>query len=303
MHSRFNRLFLSLFVISFCSCLLAEDIAVVKTRSLPTIERLLTGFQAACTEHNISVYDMEGSAKQGQKILAKIKESHSSSRAQSIFTLGLPATKLFEQSSLSARLFFAMINDPYGKNGLKKAIPGFAQGLPADKLLKQLRVVLPDVERIAIIYSEEVAQAKIDDFITAADDLSLSLNTYFIRSMKDLPDSLLKVIRENDTLLLIPDRNVTNRHSIEFLATTGITRTFPIIGYNEHLVKAGLMASISPDYSALGKMAGGVICHGRDFKGDDQRPQQTALAVNLQAVRMIKPNLSLQLQEIADHVY
>ncbi len=304
MPSRFKSLFLSVLISGFCACVQAQGITVVKTRSLPTVERLLAGFQAACEdEYKINVYDMEGSSRQGQKILTEIKNSHSSGRPQTILTLGLPATRLIQGSSINSHQIFAMINDPYGRHGIKKTIPGFTQSLSADKLLEQVKVVLPGVEKVAIIYSNEVSKAKINEFIDAAGGLSLALNSYFIHSLKDLPGSLLRVVRENDVLLLIPDKNVTNRHSVEFLVTTAITRAFPIIGYNEHLVKTGLMASISPDYLALGEMAGRMICSKQGLENATYPPRQAILAVNVQALKIIKPNLFIQLQEIADYVY
>ncbi len=304
MHSRFRYLVLSLVVIGACTCVQARDIAVVKTRSLPTIDRLISGFQSVCNvEHKVSIYDMKGSSKQGKKILSKIQQAGVSADPQAIFALGLPAVKLMDHSSINARLFFAMINDPYGKSGVSRNTPGFAQNLSARLLLEQVKLTLPGVEKIAIIHSKEVANDKIENFVSVANHLSLDLTAYFIRSMKDLPDSLLEVIRENDVLLLIPDRNVTNRHSIEFLVTTAITRAFPIIGYNEHLVKAGLMASISPDYSALGKVAAEVVCNDRSLNNKQYQPQKAAISVNIQALKIIKPELLQRLQETADYVY
>jgi len=304
MPSRFKYLALSLVITGACTCVQALDIAVVKTRSLPTIDRLMSGFHSVCKiEHNVSIYDMKGSSKQGKKILAKIQRAGVTGAPQTILALGLPAVKLIDHSSINTRLFFAMINDPYGKGSVSRNTPGFTQNLSAEVLLEQVKLTLPGVKRIAIIHSSEVATAKIDKFVSAASLLSLDLTAYFIRSMKDLPDSVLEVIRENDVLLLIPDRNVTNRDSIEFLVTTAITKTFPIIGYNEHLVKAGLMASISPDYLALGRIAAEVICNDRALDDDQYQPQKAALSVNVQALKIIKPELSQQLQEAANHVY
>ena len=304
MRSRFKYIVLSMLVSSFCAYSRALDVAVVKTRSLPTVDRLLSGFQSACqAEHNITVYDMKGSAKQGQKILAQIEQRAAKNIPQTVLALGLPAAKLIDQSSLSADLFFAMINNPYSKSGITKNIPGFSQTLPANKLLERVSMALPGVNKVAIIHSKEVSSAKIEGFTSAANDLGLVLNSYFITSMKDLPDSLMNVIKENDALLLIPDRNVINQHSIEFLVNTAITETFPIIGYNEHLVKAGLMVSISPDYAELGKTAGDLICNQEAWGGGIRQPNKAAITINVQAVKIIKPELSAPLQGIADHVY
>ncbi|MEW5057612.1 MAG: ABC transporter substrate binding protein [Cycloclasticus sp.] len=304
MHCHSKLLIVSIIIACVSPYAKALDIIIVKTRSLPTVERLLSHFQTRCTEqHRISVYDMQGSSKQGQKILAKIQQRQAISPAHRIFTLGLPATQLIQQSPIKSALFFAMVNDPYANNAISNSTPGFSQSLPPHKLLKRIKNTLPGIQKVAIIHSDAVSTTKIDAFTAAADTVSLQLNSYFIHSIKDLPSRLLIAGQDNDALLLIPDRHVINRHTIEFLVTTAIETPFPIIGYNEHLSKAGLMASISPNYAALGKASADLICHEKELNKINYAPQHTTLSINLQATKLIKPELARRLISEAEHVY
>jgi len=289
-------------LVFLCVCiqLEAQEIVVIKTRNIPIVENIVNGFQSVCTgKHQLTIYDMEGKLHKGRDILSQIKEQN----LHAILTIGLPATQLIKQSITDVPVVFTLVNDPEKEGFSSKNMSGISRNLPADIYLQYLHKALPETRRIAIIYSQKHSIHKARELVESAKKYQLNINLYQVSSVKDVPKTLRRMITENDALILIPDRIVINKSSLEYFVSTIMENGFPVLSYNNYLVKSGVLMGLSPDYLAMGQQAGRMLCTSRHLSQKINEPERFEFFVNSKTLKTIRGKIAPGLIDLADHVY
>ena len=294
-----------LLLLWYCLCtpLAAQEVIVVKTRSIPIVEDVLSGFQAVCSgKQKLTIYDMQGNRHQGQVILAEIQDTFKPKEIKAVFTIGLPAANLIKQSMANVPMVFSMVRDPEQRGLSGDKISGIPQDPSADMQLRYLTKTLPEIQRVAIIYSHK-SSSHIDEFEKLAGNYDLHINRYPITSVKELPKTLRQVIIDNDALILIPDKMVINQASLEYFVTTILENGFPTFGYNQFLVESGILMALVPNYFAIGQQAGNLLCDGNSRSLAVPTVKPFNFVVNAKTAKRINAIVIPELLDIADHVY
>ena len=301
-HSSFCILLLLL--CSICTPIEAQDIVVVKTRSLPIVEDILRGFQSVCSgKYPLTIYDMQGSLHQGQAILSEIKDTSNSKKIKAVFTIGLPATTLIRQAMANVPMVFSMVRNPELKGLTGANISAISQDQSAEMQLRYLRQTLPKIQRVAILYNQDATRYKINTFEQVAGKFDLTIKRYLINSLKEVPKTLRQVIAENDALILLPDKGVINQVSLEYFVTTVLENGFPTLAYNRYLVKSGLLMALVPNYYNIGQQAGNRLCNGSSRSLADPTAKHFNFVVNANTAKNINAILIPEILDIAADVY
>jgi len=250
---------------------------------------------------------MKGNPREGKKIIKKIRKSLKSDIPKVIFTMGAPATKLAREGITDVPIAYCMVVNPEKKGFVGDNISGISQDVPISIQLNQLKRLIPTVKNVGIIYDPENSDNIIEEANQATSELALNLIAYKISSSKEVPRAVRNIISEIDALLVITDSTVINKDSFKFIITTTLENKIPTVIYNEYLVKAGFLFSMTPDHASIGKQAGKMICI--PSIGDEVEkpvvaaPEVQELSINLKTAKRIGLDISSEVIDSVANVY
>ena len=276
----------------------SQDIIVVKTLSLPDGEQILNGFKSIC-DNNLSIkeYDMKGKLNVGKSVIGKIKKSiRSKNPPKAILTIGGPATMLVQEAITEIPILFCMVTNPKKKGFSGNNIRGITSDVPINVQIDKLKAIVPGVKSIGVIYNPKNTDNIIQEVEQVASEIGLNSILYEVSSQKEVPSAIRNVIKKVDALLIITDSTVVNKNSFEYIITTTLENKIPTISYTDYLVKAGLLASLTPDYFSIGEQAGNVVCKLQENESNTLTsiisPKKLNLAINLKTANRIGLKIS-----------
>ncbi|MFT4725107.1 MAG: putative ABC transport system substrate-binding protein [Glaciecola sp.] len=269
---------------------LGKRIVVIKTSDIPTIDHIVEGFFAACSDNiTIDVVNMAGSNRHNGEIIAMVKEKSSVKPVDYIFTIGTPATQFAHDSFDDIPIFFSMINNPLQQSFVGK-ISGIALDVSLSEQIRLLRTILPDINRLGVVYDPKYNEKLVAQMKTAAKLAAVNLQSYQVLSPKKVPDAIRQAVNDVEALIIISDRTVINRQSLKYIVTTTLAHQLPTIAFTKELVNAGFLFGLKPDLYDIGQEAAGYIC-GSDIyprrSGDIYSPRSLNLYVNLKTARRV----------------
>lgn len=278
----------------------SEDVIVITTRSVPDGIQILKGFRSICDSSvKIKEYDMKGKLKEGKKIIKEIKKAIESNPPIAVLTIGGPATKLAQETLTNISILFSMVVNPKKKGFSGNNISGISSNVPIKLQLEKLKMIIPEVKKIGIIYNPENTDNIIEEAKQVAIDMGLELVISKISSHKEVPGAIRDILDKIDALLLITDKTVVNKNSFKYIITTTLENKVPTMVYTDHLVKAGFLLSLTPDYFSIGKQVGNFVCKSQEHEDDTRTqlssiksPEKVNLAINLKTAKRIGLNIS-----------
>lgn len=128
----------------------------------------------------------------------------------------------------------------------QKAPPGMSAiylDQPWERQVDFLYAVLPDVERVGLLYSPET-RLEISPLLASVAAHGGSVVAQSVQSADRLFPSLEKVLAGSDVLLAIPDSRIYNAASIRNILLTSYRQDVPLIGLSQGYVNAGALAAI-----------------------------------------------------------
>jgi len=114
---------------------------------------------------------------------------------------------------------------------------------PWERQVDFLYAVLPDVERVGLLYSPET-RLEISPLLNSVANHGGSVVAQSVQSAERLFSSLERVLSGSDVLLAIPDSRIYNATSIRNILLTSYRHEVPLIGLSQGYVNAGALAAI-----------------------------------------------------------
>lgn len=114
---------------------------------------------------------------------------------------------------------------------------------PWERQVDFLFAVLPDVERVGLLYSPET-RLEISPLLNSVANHGGAVIAQSVQSADRLFTSLEKVLSGSDVLLAIPDSRIYNAASIRNILLTSYRQDVPLIGLSQGYVNAGALAAI-----------------------------------------------------------
>ena len=295
---------IALYPVQIARC---DEIIAIITRANPDTRRVLEGVKSVCSGTKIVEYDMKGSAREGKRIIEKIRRRTQSGSPMVLLTLGAPATKLAQDSLANARIFYSLIINPPKKGIVGDNIRGIALDTPIKVQLQKLKTILPNVKRVGIIYDPKHSDNVIEEAERSVSDLGLTLVARQVSSPKHVPRAMRGMVGEIDALLIIADRTVVNNDSFRFIITTTLENRIPTVTYSKYLVKAGFLFCLSAEPYSIGKQAGNIVCNPRDPGAADSpvmvAPETFEFVINLKTAKRIALDIDSEILAAADAIY
>lgn len=154
-----------------------------------------------------------------------------------------------------------------------KTVTGVRLEVSAAEQLALLRLVHPKLKRVAVIYEPRNWTEYITDASKAAQGLGISLVPRAISDGKQVRAVLSDLLSGVDGLWLLPDPQLITAEMFGFLLVSTIERKVPLFGFFDSFTKAGALASVSPDYTAIGQKAAKLA------QSIAQKPETTRIPV------------------------
>jgi putative ABC transport system substrate-binding protein len=128
-----------------------------------------------------------------------------------------------------------------------------------------LRRILPRARRIGVLFDPALNQDQVDAGAAAASALGLRLVPVPVRSARELPEALARLVDTADVLWAIPDDLVYTPQTASQVLLSCFRNQVPVIGLSEGWVRAGALFALERDYEDLGRQAaelGATILRG-----------------------------------------
>lgn len=135
-------------------------------------------------------------------------------------------------------------------------VTGTSDKLPVIAQLAMIREVLPEAEKIGILYStsEVNSLSAIEEYKAAAAEYGFEIIESGISTVADVPLAADQLVEKVDCISNLTDNTVVS--ALQVVLAAANKKGIPVFGSEVEQVKAGCLASIGLDYIALGKQTG-----------------------------------------------
>jgi ABC-type uncharacterized transport system substrate-binding protein len=161
--------------------------------------------------------------------------------------------------------------------------------------MKWIGAVLPDVEKIGVVYDPKASRSLVEDLSRAAEAAGsrhghpLSIVPIEVGSEGEVPDAFAKAKGGIQALLFVPDTTVTTKGTIGYLLKESLAAGIPSIGFNWYFVDNGAVLGFGIDYRALGRQSANAARKlVKDHTGDSEMPTKITVWVNSRVAQKLR---------------
>lgn len=281
----------------------AEGIAVLKSHDLEPFNQALAGFVAACSTA-VTEYDLRGTKKDESSILQRL----TAAKPKLVVAIGPLAAQVAKERIRDIPTIFVMVSNP-PKHGLRgEKLAGVSLDIPVETQLTMYKALMPRVQTLGVISDPEKTGAMVQEAKSIAQTLNLQILSVQVTSQKEVPTALRSLLGKIDALWMLPDDTVITPESFKFLLLAAFENNLPFIVVSDIFVEAGALASLSPDYTDVGRQGCHLATEITSGQPDvlDVRvvpPSKVNLAINLKTANKIGLTLSPEILQAASKVY
>jgi putative ABC transport system substrate-binding protein len=281
----------------------AQGIAVLKSFDIAPINQALAGFVAACPEP-ITTYELGGSTSDVRGIIGRIMAAP----PKLILAIGPQAAQVAKAEVQGIPVVFLLVRNPrkYGLEG--DNIAGISLDVPIEEQLAMYKSLLPTLQTLGVIYDPEKTGALVKEASEVAGKFGLRFLAAPVASQTEVPAALRSLLGKVTALWLLPDDTVVTPESLTFFLLTAFKQNLPVLTISDAFVEAGALASLSADYTDVGRQA----CQlSREMETGRLHPAQASIvpptkvhiAINLQTASQLGLVLPPGVVQSASKVY
>lgn len=293
------------------------DVCIVKIERVGPYEVALRSFLKELEEKgykegsnlNLTFYNLKSDSEKKIDYITEIK----SRKPDLIITFGTEATKIIVQKIRNVPVVFSMVLNPV-ESGLIKSIQhsgnnltGCAMNISPKLQFKVLKEALPQAEKVGVVYDSRKTGDMIRKAMHSAKKMNLELVRISIASPREVPKAIRSLIDKVDVLWIIADTTVISKQSLQYMLTVALREKIPVIGYADHIVKAGALFSLSCDYEDIGRQSGELS--SKILKGVKPNslpialPRKAHLVINLKVAETLGLNIPRSLLEKSNKIF
>jgi putative ABC transport system substrate-binding protein len=281
----------------------AQGIVILKSHDLEPFNQAMAGFVAACPMH-ITEYDLRGTKKEESSIIQRL----TAAKPRLIVAIGPLAAQVARENLRDVPMIFVMVSNP-PKHGLQGAnLAGVSLDIPVQTQLARYKALVPTLKTLGVIYDPTKTGAMVEEARGTVATLGFQLLGAPVSTPKEVPAALRSLLGKIDALWMVPDDTVVTPESFKFLLLTAFENNLPFVTVSDIFVEAGALASLSPDYTDVGRQG----CQlATDLESGRLRlaeamvvpPAKVNLAINLKTASKIGLTLPSEIIQSANKVY
>ncbi len=238
-----------------------KTIAVVTTLSHPALDNTRDGFNEILSKRwgqdiDVVHYNAEGSVAQANLIAQKIANDRN---IIGVFTIGSLASITITKAEKTRPIVFAAVSDPSVLGSIGDNVCGLSDGVdPADQI-DVIQRLLPQVKRIALLYtpSEPNAHSSVEALAAILNKVGIDLLRVGVHEPQQILTASASACKNADVVFIPLD----NQLVAAMPAVIKATRSLPcvIITSNESPIHDGATIAFGVDYSQSGKSAAAIM--------------------------------------------
>jgi len=281
----------------------AQGIVILKSHDLEPFNQAMAGFVAACPMH-ITEYDLRGTKKEESSIIQRL----TAAKPRLIVAIGPLAAQVARENLRDVPMIFVMVSNP-PKHGLQGSnLAGVSLDIPVQMQLARYKALVPTLKTLGVIYDPTKTGAMVAEARSTAATLGFQLLGAPVSTPKEVPAALRSLLGKIDALWMVPDDTVVTPESFKFLLLTAFENNLPFVTVSDIFVEAGALASLSPDYTDVGRQG----CQLATDLGSGRLrlaeamvvpPAKVNLAINLKTASKIGLTLPSEIIQSANKVY
>lgn len=247
-------------------------------------------------------------------IAQQIAAQFASGRVDMMVGIATPmAQACYNAASGSIPTVFTAVTDPIAAGFVNPdgsaagEVTGTSDALPIKAQLETIRAMLPDAEKIGILYttSEVNSISAIEIYKSLAPDYGFEIVEAGVSTIMDIPLALDTLLSKVDCLSNLTDNTVVS--ALALMLDKANAAGKPVFGSEIEQVKLGCVAAEGLDYVALGRQTG--LMAAKVLKGEAKASEipyeiitEPGLYVNAAALKRFGIELSADLAERANEV-
>ncbi|MBB0997737.1 MULTISPECIES: ABC transporter substrate-binding protein [Dietzia] len=248
----------------------------------PALDSATAGFKEAFSEAGVEVEFDEQNANGEQGTALTIAQQFASDDLDLALAVATPAAQAMAQNITDVPLLFTAVTDPVSAELVDSMeepganVTGTSDAAPIDKQLELLKEIVPDAERIGIVYAsgEVNSQVQVDQAREAAGPLGLEIETQTVTTVNEIQQAV-EALGDVDAIYVPTDNMVVS--GIASLVQVAESKQIPVIAAESGTVEGGAVATLGIDYTELGRQTGEMALRIlRDGEDPATMPVETA---------------------------
>lgn len=226
----------------------------------------LEGLKEAGIEEGVNLEILFDNAQADTATTGMIADSYVSQKVDMICAIATPSAMSAYNSCMNTEIpvIYTAVSDPVGaglaaEDGTPEGnITGTADTLPVAAQLQMIREVLPDAEKIGIIYttSEANSISTIETYKELAGSYGFEIVDIGINTLADVDMAAADIVSKVDCISNLTDNTVVQ--GLQTVLAKANAAGIPVFGSEVEQVKVGCLASEGIDYVALGRQTGAM---------------------------------------------
>ncbi|NGZ04354.1 MAG: hypothetical protein CV090_15040 [Nitrospira sp. WS238] len=282
----------------------AAEIAIVKSADLRYYDDAIMGFKAGLPPMTkVKEYNIEGQLARGREIGKFLRASP----PDLIFAVGLKAAISAKLEIFDTPVVFCMVLNPDAYDLPTSNMTGIAARTSPEAQLAALRSLMPDRQRVGVLYDKEKTGAFIQDALNAARQQGLDLVPLAVRSQEGVAHALRGLLPKIDVLWLIQDQVVVSESTIPVFLESSLKAKVPTFTFSSTLVQQGAVGALVLDPWAVGRQAASLsltrLKNTDALAGTLVAPERLQWALNLKSAEHFNIRLNPELIRLAGQVF
>lgn len=273
----------------------ADKVVIAKSSSLPAYEKVVKSFEDA-TDFKVVCFELSDSKKTNDKVLKQIWHEN----PDLIVALGSRSLALVAENFPGVPKVFGLAASGYAGSD-SKTIPGILLLPSPEQMLNSIRLVIPDVRRVAVIFD---ASAVISGYEYRWQKRYGNISVIMVGLNQETEwDSRIGELHGKvDVAILELSGRLVSRDFIKLVLEKAVDMRLPIATYSAAVVEMGALLAVEPNLESVGaylaKMTRFVIEGASDELGI-RPPPHTRLIINLSIAQSLGIPIPQTIQENA----
>ncbi|GAB4349333.1 MAG: hypothetical protein Kow0099_32340 [Candidatus Abyssubacteria bacterium] len=289
-------------------------IAVVKSWDLAEYNVALEDFFETLSKRDIRcetfTHSLDGKSGDVDRMIASVKEF----KPDLVLTVGSRATSVVSERLQKTPIVFSMVLYPVASTFVDsmdkpgRNVTGAAMDVPVTLQMDTLKRILPDLERVGVLYSPKETLPVIQEATRVMKSMGIELVAEEVHTDGDVPDALSRLEKQDiDVLWSVADGKVFNRQSTRYIIEQVVRKGIPFMGPHNGFVRAGALLALTADYRENGRqaaeLAAQILEGAKPGNIPVRTPRKVEMAINLRVANHIGLKIPQSMIKEASQVF
>lgn len=206
----------------------------------------------------VDLQNAQGSIPTTQTIATKFVND----KKDLIFAISTPSAQSAKNATSEIPIVFTAVTDPLDAKLVSSnekpdgKVTGTSDFQGADKSLETIKLLVPNVKKIGIVFntSEVNSKIQVDEMTKEAKKSGIEVVTSGVSNTNEISQAVSSISKQVDVIFTPTDNLIAS--AMPLVTETALKNNIPVIGAEEAAVKNGALASNSISYKEIGKQAG-----------------------------------------------